>query len=289
MADFTRLSIIIPCYNYADFVSKAISSALKQSHKPAKIIIINDGSTDNSLEEINKLKDNSLVEVIDKPNEGVIATKNLGISLSKTYWTMFLDADDYIDEDTLKIMLRSVKSDGMVDVTYSDMRLFGAASDIFRARPFQPYGFLFQNFINNTTLINTTMLKRSGGYKQEMSDGLEDWELYITLFEQGARFRYISQALVWYRQHASGQNSRNQETLDSERSQTLLSHLKALHPRLYKRYGKKQRILRSLVMLTYIPVRHPGVVLVVCRSIPSAIIQGLRHILHNVKIYLNSK
>lgn len=285
----TDVTVVIPCYNYAQYVAEAIQSALKQSHSPIKVIVINDGSTDNSLHEINKFKNNPLVEIIDKKNEGVISTKNLGISLSKTYWTMFLDADDVLDEDAITIMLRALKSKGIADVVYSDMKLFGAITDIFRAKPFQPHTFLSQNYINNTTLINTTSLKRTGGYKPAMQEGLEDWELYVTLFEQGARFRYVPQHLVWYRQHGQELLSRNAEMQDIEKGRRLFEVIKTLHPNLYKKYGKRQRLTRIFMKSFYLPIKHPGVIIVVLRSIPSAVKQAIRHVLHNVRMYLYSK
>ncbi len=282
------VTVVIPCYNYADYVDQAIDSALKQSHKPAKIIVINDGSTDDSWEKIKKHKNNPMVEVINKKNEGVIATKNLGINLSKTYWTLFLDADDILEEDALKAMLRSVEIEGRCDVIYSDMWIFGSISDYFRAKPFHPDSFLAQNYVNNSALINTTELKRGGGYKQAMKDGLEDWELYVTLFENGANFRYVPQPLVKYRQHHQHVISRNAAMQDVELGRRSYGMIRTLHPGLYRKYGKK-RTFRRLVMAGYLLARHPGVIIVAFKSIPSAITQGLRHILHNMRLYLRDK
>jgi GT2 family glycosyltransferase len=283
------VTIIIPCYNYGDHVAEAIQSALKQTVQPKQIIVINDGSTDTSLDEINKFKGNPIVTIVDKKNEGVIAAKNLGIKMSKTYWTMFLDADDLIDEDTLRTMLKSVDLDGRVDVIYSDMKLFGNVRDYFRARPFQAHTFLAQNYINNTTLINTTSLKRTGGYKQEMAGGLEDWELYVTLFEQGARFRYIPQPLVHYRQHSGAITSRNTQLQDVEIGRKHFELIRSLHPGCYRKYNSKLRYGVRIINSLYLLFRHPGVIVVIIRSIPGAIVQGLRHTLHSARVYLQTK
>jgi len=282
------VTIIIPCYNYADYIKDAIESALRQSLKPRRIIVINDGSTDNSWEEIKRYKNNPLVEIINKKNEGVVATKNRGMALSRSYWTLFLDADDILEEDALKVMLRSVEQEGRVDVVYSDMWLFGSVTDYFRARQFQPHSFLNQNYINNSTLINTTELKRTGGYKDVMKEGLEDWELYVTLFEQGATFRYIPQPLVKYRQHHHHVASRNMAMQDIEAGKRAYGTIRSLHASTYQKYGKS-RYARRLVNACYLIARHPGVVLVAIKSIPSAFLQAIRHILHNVRLYLHNK
>jgi len=283
------VTIIIPCYNYGAYVREAIDSALKQSIKPTRIIVINDGSTDNSLAEIKKFKDNPLIEIVNKKNEGVIAAKNLGISMSKTYWTMFLDADDTIDEDTLRIMLKSVATVGHADVVYSDMKLFGAISDYFRARPFQPSSFLAKNYVNNTTLINTTSLKRSGGYKEIMAGGIEDWELYITLFEQGAQFRYIPQPLVNYRQHGDALRSRNSELQDIENGRKHYALIQSIHPGVFKKHTAGYGKIIRLASAGYLLLRHPGVIVVIIKSIPGACIQALRYMLHKARLYLQNK
>lgn len=283
------VTVIIPCYNYAEYVGEAIQSALSQTVQPKSIIVINDGSTDNSLEKIKKFKDNPLVTIIDKKNEGVIATKNLGIKLSRTYWTMFLDADDTLDQDAIRTMLKDIQEEGPVDVVYSDMKLFGAVNDYFRAKPFQAHSLLTQNYINNTTLINTTNLKRSGGYKEEMRGGLEDWELYITLFEQGARFRYTPYALVNYRQHDTAVTSRNSEMQDVAIGRQHYALIKSLHAGTYKKYKSPLRSFGRIANGLYIMAKHPGVILVLIKATPGGIKQGLRHMLHSARVYLQDK
>lgn len=282
------ITIVIPCYNYQDYVSDAIESALHQTLQPKRIIVINDGSTDESLKVMKKYDKNPVVEIINKKNEGVIATKNLGIELSNTYWTMFLDADDFIEKDTLKTMLECALEQERADVVYSDMKLFGAVSDIFRAKPFQPRSFLKRNYINNTTLINTTLLKRSGGYKQEMKDGLEDWELYVTLLEHNARFRYVPRPLVWYRQHGQDTASRNTKVQNDELGKQLYLRIKSLHPGIFKKFGRR-RYFHLLFRSVFIIITRPFVMIVIIRSIPGAFKQSLLHIMHNVRMYLHRR
>ncbi len=280
------ITIIIPCYNYAKYVSQAIDSALNQTVSPTKIIIINDGSTDNSLDEIVKYKSHPLIEVIDQKNQGVIKTKNKGIGLSRTYWTLFLDADDTLDIKALEKMLQKAE-EKPTDVIYSDMQLFGAGRGYFSARNFSPYGLVSQNFINNSSLINTTSLVRSGGYKEEMSGGLEDWELYLTLFEQGARFQYVAEPLLNYRQHEKTIASRN--TLVLEKDKELYSILKNLHPTTFKKYSRVKMFVISPIRGLFYIFRYPGLILVTIRSIPAMIKQAVHALLHNARSYIAKK
>lgn len=280
------VTIVIPCYNYANYVAEAIDSALAQSLRPKKIIIINDGSTDNSQKVIDGYKNNPFIEIIHKKNEGVVTAKNLGASLSKTYWTVFLDADDIIEPDYVKKLVNLANA-SRYDVAYTDMEYFGAVSDIFRSRPFSIFPMLSRNFVHNSALIKTSRLRQVGGYKPQMSDGLEDWELYLSLFEIGASFGYLPEAIFKYRQH-EGTLSRNID-VQKNKELELYNRLRDLHPSLFRHMNPgRRRALRALNLL-YLFVRYPYLFVVVIKSLPHAAKSGVRTSLHEVRAYLHKK
>lgn len=98
-----RFSIIIPVYNCEKYIEECVDSVLKQTYNDYEIIIINDGSTDNSYDIIRKkYKNMPKVKIIDKSNTGVSDTRNLGIKEAKGEWIVFLDADDLIQEKCLE-------------------------------------------------------------------------------------------------------------------------------------------------------------------------------------------
>jgi len=96
------ISVIIPAYNVADFVGECIESVISQNINDLEIIIINDGSTDNTLEICNKYasKDNR-IRIIDQSNKGVSAARNNGLKNCNGDWVMFVDADDWLEKDAL--------------------------------------------------------------------------------------------------------------------------------------------------------------------------------------------
>lgn len=99
--DEVKISIIVPVYNVEQYLVQCIESLINQSLKDIEIILINDGSRDGSLEILEKYKiQDTRIRVIDKENEGVSQTRNLGIMLAKAPYIMFVDADDWIDKDT---------------------------------------------------------------------------------------------------------------------------------------------------------------------------------------------
>lgn len=96
-------SIIIPVYNASSYIKKCLSSIKSQSFSDFEVLLINDGSTDNSLEIINQeINEDSRFKVITKPNSGVSATRNLGLSKATGNYIIFVDADDWIEPTLLE-------------------------------------------------------------------------------------------------------------------------------------------------------------------------------------------
>lgn len=105
------ISVIISLFNAEKFISRAIDSLLMQSYKDFEIIIINDGSTDKSAKICNSYKDNR-IRFISQENSGVGSARNAGINISKGDLLFFLDADDYILSNTLKVLHEGYKETG---------------------------------------------------------------------------------------------------------------------------------------------------------------------------------
>lgn len=116
-----EVSVIIPVYNKEKYIEKCIESVLSQTLKEIEILIINDGSTDNSLEKIKEYSYDKRVILIDKKNEGVSKTRNLGLRLAKGKYILYIDADDYIDKNMLEDMYKKIKVDSL-DLLTSDIK-----------------------------------------------------------------------------------------------------------------------------------------------------------------------
>lgn len=105
-----KLSIIVPIYNCEQYISKCLNSILSQKYNNLEILLIDDGSTDNSYLECQELaKTDSRIKLYTKKNEGVSSTRNYGLSKSTGQYILFIDGDDYIEqnciEKCMKIML----------------------------------------------------------------------------------------------------------------------------------------------------------------------------------------
>src|SRR5690606_15825103 len=96
-------SVVIPVYNKELSVTNTINSVLDQTFKEPEVIIVNDGSTDNSLEIVQQSKDDR-IRIIDKPTEGVSSARNRVIKEAKYDWICFLDADDLWEDNHLQVL-----------------------------------------------------------------------------------------------------------------------------------------------------------------------------------------
>ena len=119
-----KFSVIIPVYNAEKYIERAIDSIVKQDYKDYEMILINDGSTDRSLEIIQRLAErNSRIRVESIVNEGVSHARNKGIELANGEYVLFMDADDMHEENTLQqIEDFLVKYDNPDSVSYTHLR-----------------------------------------------------------------------------------------------------------------------------------------------------------------------
>ena len=103
------ISVIVPVYNVEEYVEKCVLSIINQTYKNLEIILVDDGSTDNSgkiCDEI-AIKDNR-IKVIHKKNGGLSDARNVGIDIAKGDYLGFVDSDDYIDPDMYSILLNNM-------------------------------------------------------------------------------------------------------------------------------------------------------------------------------------
>ena len=146
-----KVTIIIPVYNAEKTVEKCISSVLNQTYKNLEILVIDDGSKDNSFEVIKSI-DDPRIKAIKKKNEGVAVTRNKGIKMALGKYIMFIDNDDFIDEDYVETHVNNIKDNDIVisgyrrpneegkiilelkleDIPYSKMLVFAPWAKLYR-------------------------------------------------------------------------------------------------------------------------------------------------------------
>ena len=111
-----KISVVILAYNVEKYIDRCIQSILNQNNKFFELIIINDGSTDGTKEKINKYANNREVSIINKENSGVNNCRKLGLDLAKGKYVLFVDGDDWLEKDSIKILRNKITDDSDVIV-----------------------------------------------------------------------------------------------------------------------------------------------------------------------------
>ena len=103
------VSVVIPVYNVEKYVEKCLDSVINQTYQNLEIIIVNDGSTDNSLSVCQKKKlSDSRIKLINKENGGLSSARNAGIECAQGEFICFIDSDDWIELDYIEVLLNGM-------------------------------------------------------------------------------------------------------------------------------------------------------------------------------------
>lgn len=107
-----KISIIVPIYNVEEYLQRCVDSLICQTYRDIEIILVNDGSTDNSLEicKSNAKKDSRII-ILDKTNGGLSDARNSGLKISTGDFILFVDSDDYIEHDSCEKLISGMKDD----------------------------------------------------------------------------------------------------------------------------------------------------------------------------------
>jgi glycosyltransferase involved in cell wall biosynthesis len=207
------VSVIIPAYNAEKFIAKTLQSVISQTYHNIEILVINDGSQDQTVNIIESFgqKDSRII-LLEQANAGVAVARNLGIAKAKGELIAPIDADDiWYPENLEKQVNRMLKADQSVGLVYAwsvdinenDHLTGGFHVAEYEGKVYLPL--LYHNFIGNgsAVLIKKSCLEKVGGYnyeqlKDENSHGSEDWELYLRIAEY-YEFVVVPEFLIGYR------------------------------------------------------------------------------------------
>ena len=194
------VSIIIPCYNQAQYLEESVQSALDQTYEHIEIIIVNDGSTDHTEMVARQFTEQfpDKVKLISKTNAGLAEARNSGIEASSGEYILPLDSDDMIHEDLLSECLETVNRYA-VDIVTVDGQTFGEKNYRINTKEFPECMLLYNNCLIVTSFFSRKVWEKNGGYKKNMDSGYEDWEFWINAYRHGFTFKRIPKILFYYR------------------------------------------------------------------------------------------
>lgn len=215
------VSIIMPAYNAQDYIKQSIQSVVKQTYNNWELLIINDGSTDNTVSIVESFKDTRIV-LFSQENSGVSRARNYGISKAKGDYIAFLDSDDLWKNNKLNVQVSYMKKHPDIVLSYTDYDSFKLQNEIIKNK--QLYPFQIENQHDRLLVFNyiatlTVMLKKEIFQKVDGFDislfGPEDWDLWIRIAKIG-KIAFINQKLALYREHESGISKNRKRQLEQE-------------------------------------------------------------------------
>ncbi|MEO5949564.1 MAG: glycosyltransferase, partial [Candidatus Saccharimonas sp.] len=261
------ISVIITNYNYGQFITKAIKSVLNQSYANIELIVINDGSTDDSDEVIARViteNPNRNIRYINRENRGVVYTRNQGIELAKGEYLSYLDADDYFNRDYISKSYKiAIEYDA--DVVYPNWHFVGD----WLGRPdtnfaeFTPKMLQLQELhCTPASLIRKNAIK---DHRFEVEKVAEDWDFFIGLSLDGVKFKLAHDNFINYRIRQGTRGSQNDPREDTKYFVEILEKYK-------QKYGDDVIDPQRLVKL-----RHPNIIKKVLRMrYPRVIIESVK-------------
>ena len=224
-----KISVIIPNYNYARYLDQAIQSVLKQSYDNLELIVVNNGSTDNSLEILEKYEHE--IRLINQPNLGQSGARNSGLSLSTGEFIAFLDADDFWEPTKLEI--QSTLMNSATQLVYCGISPFKDLENERLQSVLPKYkGNCANYFIDlpgasivlsgeSTALFSRDLLQNVGLFDAELNS-TAGWDFFRRC-SRYTNFDFVSEPLVNYRLHSSNMsNSNNKVILDMRRAYSKL-------------------------------------------------------------------
>ncbi len=211
-------SIIVPCYNSSKYLPACLDSLLRQTYVDFEVVIIDDGSTDDTDNVIKPYLNDSRMKYIKQQNAGPAKARNKGIKSAEGNFIAFLDSDDLWKATKLEKQMQ-LFADSSVGVIYSTARYINDLGqdvcslnrmEYLKPREGKVTDFLFvDNFVPfSSVVIRRECLDKAGLFDEELGSS-EDWDLLLRIsvfFE----FRYIDEPLLYYRLH-SNQVSRDTE------------------------------------------------------------------------------
>lgn len=195
-----KVSIIVPCYNQAQYLDEALQSVFDQTYSNWECIIVNDGSPDNT-EEVAKtwLEKDSRFKYFFKENGGLSSARNAGIEISKGEYILPLDADDKISNNYLELAFSKISNNKNIKVVYCDAEYFGAKYAVLKLKPFSLENLAKKNMIFCTALFRKDDWEQVNGYDLNMVYGYEDWEFWINILKNGGDVFKLNETCFYYR------------------------------------------------------------------------------------------
>jgi glycosyltransferase involved in cell wall biosynthesis len=248
------VSVIIPNYNYGKYLPKAIDSVLSQTYSNLEVVVVNNGSTDDSLEVLMGYE--GKVKLVDQSNHGQSGARNSGLKHAKGDYLAFLDADDYWHPTKIEKQVSLLSSD--VELVYCGISIFLESENRLVSLQYPQYhGECSQNFVTkpgvsivlsgeSTAIFTRNLLEKVGIFDAELNSAA-GWDFFRRCSKY-TEFDFVAEPLTYYRVHDSNMSNSSKNNISDSRK----AYKKLLSDDQWKlSSNSKQKLLRALE-ITYL-------------------------------------
>jgi len=233
------VSVVIPCYKQAHFLPDAVESVVAQTFSDWEILIVNDGSPDDTSEAAKKLIakfPGKRIRLVEKTNGGLSSARNAGISAGQGKYILPLDADDKIKPALLARLVPILDSNPKVGFAYTHIQHFGAMDNEFALPDFDRVTLVTKdNIACVCSLLRKSVWEQVGGYSEAMREGYEDWDFWIGCVEHGWDGFCLHEPLFLYRKNGASMLS-----AANQKRERLIAQIVSNHPKLYDEATRRQ-------------------------------------------------
>jgi glycosyltransferase involved in cell wall biosynthesis len=204
-------SVLIPAYNVEKYVGQAVQSALSQTYESVQVIVVNDGSRDNTAKALSPFMDRVLY--VEQGNAGLAGARNRALKEATGDYVALLDADDLWIPNRLERMISYLDEHPEIGFVTSDayfvheedestMQYYDYYDFLLQGDPFgtgdQRYWILFHNFVMGMAVVRRELFERHGDFEESLGTS-EDWDLWIRFIHGGERAGLVREPLCYYR------------------------------------------------------------------------------------------
>lgn len=206
------VSVIVPLYNMESFIQETLESIITSAYPSYEVIVMNDGSTDNSLSVARLFAERHPevpIQVLSQSNQGASVARNNAIKHAKGVYILPIDADDLITPEYIGMAVEVLEQQPEVLVVGCEIEMFGLKKKRISYPPFSLPRLARQNMIAAPSMFRYTDWERTGGYCAAVK-GREDWDFWLSVFTNGGQFVRLPIVGIYYRVHSGSKRLRTQ-------------------------------------------------------------------------------
>ena len=236
-----KVSIIMPCYNDGVYIEEAIESVKSQTYPNVELIIIDDGSDEETTVNIINNLEGENVKVLHTNRLRPAGARNFGIAQATGEYILPVDADDIIEPDYVEKAVQIMERNENIGIVYCHADLFGESSGRWELPDYSTESMLLDNVIFVTAMFRKADWEVVGGFNTDMHDGMEDYDFWLSIIELEREVYQLPEILFHYRIKPVSRTTNFQK--DATVVQCTYKTIYENHPKLYEKYKDEYAVI----------------------------------------------